>query len=187
MSATRICIVDSCGRKHHALGYCKAHYGRWREYGDPLAGGAYKTVLRGLTPLERIAYRTEPNDAGCLVWRGAVATTGRPMLNVAGKMVRPYRLIMEQVAGPLTLDQTVDHVCRNPLCCNPEHLQILTPIQNSALERVRNGRTTGWELLWLGLQGIRVSLNNVMAVASEPNPHLGDGAVPMAGVLEAIA
>lgn len=32
----RICIVEGCGQKHDAKGYCRKHYYRWKTYGDPL-------------------------------------------------------------------------------------------------------------------------------------------------------
>jgi len=35
----RLCSVEGCGKVHLSLGYCRAHYGRYKRYGDPLAGG----------------------------------------------------------------------------------------------------------------------------------------------------
>src|SRR5690625_7491880 len=32
-----VCEVEGCERPHEARGWCKAHYERWRKYGDPLA------------------------------------------------------------------------------------------------------------------------------------------------------
>ena len=31
----RVCSIDECGQKHLARGWCKLHYTRWREHGDP--------------------------------------------------------------------------------------------------------------------------------------------------------
>lgn len=31
----KICKIDGCNRKHYALGFCKAHWRRQREHGDP--------------------------------------------------------------------------------------------------------------------------------------------------------
>src|SRR5699024_11188309 len=33
----KVCSVKDCGKKHHAKGYCKAHYSRWKRHGNPLA------------------------------------------------------------------------------------------------------------------------------------------------------
>ena len=32
----KICSVDRCGVKHHAKGFCKEHWGRWKRHGNPL-------------------------------------------------------------------------------------------------------------------------------------------------------
>ena len=36
------CTVNKCGRPIKALGYCAAHYERFRKYGDPLGGGPFR-------------------------------------------------------------------------------------------------------------------------------------------------
>lgn len=47
----------------------------------------------------------------------------------------PYRIVYQEVFGPIPQGLTVDHICFNPLCCNPAHLQLLTRSQNSARKR----------------------------------------------------
>ena len=32
----KICSVARCNNKHDAKGFCKKHYARWHQYGDPL-------------------------------------------------------------------------------------------------------------------------------------------------------
>ena len=34
----RMCSIEGCGKPHEAKGYCKSHYRKFRQYGDPLAG-----------------------------------------------------------------------------------------------------------------------------------------------------
>ena len=31
-----VCNIDGCDKIHHARGWCRAHYTRWRRFGDPL-------------------------------------------------------------------------------------------------------------------------------------------------------
>ncbi|WP_454044393.1 hypothetical protein [Cellulosimicrobium sp. Marseille-Q8652] len=33
------CTIDGCDKPHKSLGYCMAHYHRYRRHGDPLASG----------------------------------------------------------------------------------------------------------------------------------------------------
>ena len=44
----------------------------------------------------------------------------------------PYRVVYLFNKGPIPQGMTVDHLCYNPLCCNPNHLQLLTRAENSA-------------------------------------------------------
>ncbi len=43
-----------------------------------------------------------------------------------------HRVAWTSVNGPIPDDLTVDHICRNILCCNPAHLRLLTNEANGA-------------------------------------------------------
>lgn len=34
--ADRMCVIDGCGNRHYARGWCNKHYLRWQKHGDPL-------------------------------------------------------------------------------------------------------------------------------------------------------
>lgn len=73
-----------------------------------------------------------PNGYGCIVWR------------VAGLQVRytPHRLALELFTGRAIPDGLeVDHVCCNPLCCNPSHLEAVTRAENLRRRDRRRGRS----------------------------------------------
>lgn len=40
MTNLQICSIDNCNNKVLARGWCSKHYQRWKNHGDPLAGGA---------------------------------------------------------------------------------------------------------------------------------------------------
>jgi hypothetical protein len=74
---------------------------------------------------------------GCHVWSGGLTRGGYAQiaipLSVAGKIVkaRIHRLAwMERVGTPIPYGLTVDHVCRNRLCANPDHLEAVTVKDN---------------------------------------------------------
>ena len=42
-----------------------------------------------------------------------------------------HRLVWEQRVGPLEVGMVLDHVCRNKMCVNPEHLEPVTRAENN--------------------------------------------------------
>ena len=84
------------------------------------------------TPLaERIALRVECDPVtGCHNWRGGTARQyGR--ICVDDRMVYVHRAAYELVRGPIPAGLTIDHLCRNTLCCNPDHLEAVTKRENT--------------------------------------------------------
>ena len=63
-----------------------------------------------------------PNAEGCMLWTGAVSAQGY------GRFCRSWahRLVYEAVVGPVPEGLQLDHLCRNRLCVNPEHLEPVT-------------------------------------------------------------
>ena len=56
---------------------------------------------------------------------------------VLGKPVVAHRAIYEWKRGPIPDGMKLDHLCRNPSCVNPDHLEIVTQCEN-----VRRGNST---------------------------------------------
>ena len=46
------------------------------------------------------------------------------------QMVLAHRVAWELTVGPIPGDLTIDHICRNRICCNPNHLRLLTNEEN---------------------------------------------------------
>ncbi len=47
------------------------------------------------------------------------------------RMVAAYRYAYEQTCCPIPEGMHLDHLCRNRLCCNPAHLEPVTPAENN--------------------------------------------------------
>ncbi len=67
---------------------------------------------------------------GCWIWQGAKISTGYGHLRVQGKNVLSHRYMYEKVKGEIPGGLELDHLCRNPLCMNPQHLEPVTHAEN---------------------------------------------------------
>lgn len=85
--------------------------------------------------------RVERSESGCWIWLGS-HKRGYGRINVGGGVVQfTHRVAYELYKGPIPTGMQIDHLCRQPACCNPDHLEAVTPRVNSqrssAAESVR--------------------------------------------------
>lgn len=74
-------------------------------------------------------YIPEPNS-GCWLWLGPMRSNGYGFLVISEKMPSAHRLIYEAEVGPIPPSLVLDHLCRNPSCVNPDHLEPVTQAEN---------------------------------------------------------
>ena len=88
----------------------------------------YKT-LGGIMNLNKIFERLV-KTGGCHLWSGNVMRCGYGRVYFQGKSWRTHRLIYTLNNGPIPDGMLVCHKCDVPLCCNPEHLFLGSPMEN---------------------------------------------------------
>ena len=66
----------------------------------------------------------------CTAWSGCRDRNGYGAKWVDGKRVMVHRWAYEQTYGPIPPGMQIDHLCRNPACYNPEHLETVTCQEN---------------------------------------------------------
>lgn len=70
-------------------------------------------------------------NPGCWEWAGARTPTGYGHIQIKGRTISTHRLVYQCICGPIPKGLTIDHLCRNRLCVNPEHLEAVTFRENT--------------------------------------------------------
>jgi hypothetical protein len=87
----------------------------------------------------------------CWIWQRAKTPKGYGQKCLPGRIVVvAHRWYYEQAKGVIPEDLQLDHLCRNPPCVNPDHLEIVTSQENT-----HRGDST--KLTWEQVQEIRAS------------------------------
>lgn len=86
---------------------------------------------------ERIGAKLEyQSDTGCWVWTGATNGSGYGMIGVGQRKKYVHRATYEIARGPIPDGLMIDHLCRNPICCRPDHLEAVTNRENTLRGKV---------------------------------------------------
>ena len=121
----------------------------------PLADVTIKVV-------EKFASRFKVQVNGCWLWTGAMrnkkSTRGAFYHDYA--TYSAYRFIYELVNGPIPEGLTLDHLCKNPSCVNPDHLEAVTGSENnkryfSSITHCKRGHEYKNIPTWAQKRGIR--------------------------------
>ena len=63
---------------------------------------------------------------GCWEWQASTDRKGYGHMRVGGVLHKAHRLSYEHFVGPIRSGLVMDHLCRNPPCVNPLHLEPVT-------------------------------------------------------------
>lgn len=66
------------------------------------------------------------NVGSCWEWTGAISSGYGAVWNLENSQVGIHRLIKEITSGKAAKGLVIDHLCKNKLCCNPKHLEMVT-------------------------------------------------------------
>jgi len=134
-----LCKFPGCGRGVKTRGMCNAHYQQFR-VGKPLA--PLRRRSRG-TVEERFDFYARKGE-GCWIWTGPRHSGGYGTLGVEGEKRYAHRVSHELHIGPIPEGLVIDHICRNKICVNPDHLQAVTNKENGEnLETPRTWNSSG--------------------------------------------
>lgn len=78
---------------------------------------------------KRVNKSDDPN--GCWLFTGYRDTRGYGYLYLTGANSNSaHRISYEECRGPIPEGCCIDHLCRNPSCVNPSHLEAVSPKEN---------------------------------------------------------
>lgn len=86
--------------------------------------------------IARVMKRTQVEDInGCWIWSGPNSGRdgrgkGYPRMCLDGQTVAVHRVVFTHYFGYVPGRKQIDHKCRNRLCVNPDHLEMVTHKQN---------------------------------------------------------
>ena len=131
---SRKCSVSGCEGKWHSQDLCGKHYSEARKLGTLTRKqsrvSSQGSIAKSFTRLD--------GATGCWIWIGHVEEGGygrfyfTDSTGVPGTLAG-HRAVWEEVRGPIPDGMVLDHkVCANKLCCNPDHLEIVTLEENTA-------------------------------------------------------
>lgn len=74
----------------------------------------------------------EPNS-GCWLWLASVTRDGYGQSYFYGgdAGTKAHRVTYRELVGPIPSGLQLDHLCRVRSCCNPDHLEVVTPRENA--------------------------------------------------------
>lgn len=120
----RTCSIDGCGNAYRCKGYCNIHYRMAMRYGTPTP------AHRNQTEADRFWAKVDKSGT-CWIWTGNTNADGYGKFWHDGESGYAHRWSYEKHYRPLRAGETVDHLCRQTSCVNPDHLDAVSVMENS--------------------------------------------------------
>ncbi len=79
---------------------------------------------------QRFTSKFSVADSGCWEWTAASSHLGYGAVYHNGRQQGAHRAVYELLVGEIPNGLELDHLCRNPKCVNPEHLEPVTHREN---------------------------------------------------------
>ena len=90
-----------------------------------------KGVYPRRLPIKRFMNQFVKQPTGCWEWQACLSTTGYGMFSIKHQLLRAHRFAYEFFNNTsISEGLEIDHLCRNLICVNPDHLEAVTHREN---------------------------------------------------------
>lgn len=91
--------------------------------------GVYKRKPQTLEMVMRRFWGKVEKSGECWLWLGSHGK-GYGRFSIDGVLRGAHRVAFEWLRGPIKSGLVIDHLCRNPICVNPAHMEAVTNREN---------------------------------------------------------
>lgn len=108
-------------------------------------GDGAQPVQASLPAPQRFLAKVQDGEPGCWEWAGSRDRDGYGRFKLDGRPQMAHRVAFELWRGEIPDGLQIDHLCRNPGCVNPNHLEVVTSRENTLRGEgpaAENGRKT---------------------------------------------
>ena len=107
----------------------RAYKRNWQRRKRLAEHGSVETRCLEKSPRAKLEFRS-CYTGDCIVWCGASNKLGYGRLYINGTFHMAHRLAYELEHGQIPAGLEIDHLCRNPSCINPAHLEAVSHAVN---------------------------------------------------------
>jgi HNH endonuclease len=112
---------------------------------------AHRSLRKGTRPHqleERMLQRIQIRSDGCWIWTGKKSADGYGRIIIHQQFFYAHRVSYELHKGAIAPGLVLDHLCKNRICVNPNHLEPVTARENNT--RVMR-RAKDWQVIYKDL------------------------------------
>lgn len=88
-----------------------------------------KPIIQPIVDISQLEPRFERTPS-CWIWKGSRSVAGYGYVRSGSRNTCAHRVVYELLVGPIPEGLVIDHLCRNPSCVNPAHLEPVTQAEN---------------------------------------------------------